>query len=97
MRSGMIVFMLMTLPIPGSGDILDLAPTDDGIGYAASITRRRSDSSSLWTVMPPEGSRQDAWVAVRLEGPRVIANSWSGYLVHLDLDTGGEIVRTFTK
>lgn len=93
----MIVCMLMTLPIPGSEDILDLAPSDDGMGYAASITRRRSDGSSLWAVLAPEGSRQDAWVAVRLEGPRVIANSWSCYLVHLDLDTGEEIVRTFTK
>lgn len=93
----MIVFMLTALPIPGSGDILDLATTDDGIGYTASITRRRSDGSSIWTVMPPEAPKQDAWVAVRLEGPRVIANSWSGYLVHLDLNTGGEIVRTFTK
>lgn len=89
--------MLMTVPIPGSEDILDLAPSDDGTGYAASITRRRNDGSSVWTVLPPEGSRQDSWVAVRPEGPRVIANSWSGFLVHLALDTGGEIVRTFTN
>jgi hypothetical protein len=93
----MIVFMLMTLPITGSEDILELASTGDGIGYPASITRRKGDGSSLWTVLPPEGSRQDAWVAVRIDGPRVIASSWSGYLVHLDLDTGGEIVRAFTK
>ncbi len=77
----MIVFMLMTLPIPGSEDILDLASTGDGIGYPASITRRTGNGSSLWTVLPPEGSRQDAWVAVRIEGPRVIATlglaTWS--------------------
>jgi len=47
--------------------------------------------------MPPKVEPQDAWTVVRLEGPCVIANSWSGYLVQLDLDTGDEIARTFTK
>jgi len=27
----------------------------------------------------------------------VIANSWSCYAVQIDLETGGEIARTFTK
>ena len=88
--------MLTTMPIPGSDDTLDLAPTNDGLGYAASITRRGRDGSVRWTAGPPEGER-DAWTAVRLEGPYVIANSWSCYLVQLDLETGGEIGRTFTK
>lgn len=85
----------MTMPIPGSEDTLDLA--HNGMGFAASITRRRRDGSSVWTVLPPEGSQQDSWVAVRLEGSKVAANSWSCYLVHLDLDTGGELIRAFTK
>ena len=93
----MMLCMLTTMPIPDSDDILDLAPTDDGLGYAASITRRRSDGSDSWTAIPPEGAPQDAWTTVRLEGPRVIASSWSCYLVQLDLETGGEIARTFTK
>lgn len=91
----MIVCMLMTMSILGSEDTLDLASND--MGYAASITRRRPDGSSVWTVLPPEGSRQDSWVAVRLEGPLVIANSWSCYLIHLDLETGREIVKKSTK
>jgi hypothetical protein len=37
--------MLTTMPIPDSDDTLDLAPTDDGLGYAASITRRGADGS----------------------------------------------------
>jgi hypothetical protein len=40
---------------------------------------------------------QDAWTAVRLEGPRAIANSWSCYVVRLDLETGDEIARTFPR
>jgi hypothetical protein len=93
----MMLCMLTTMPIPDSDDILDLAPTDDGLGFAASITRRRSDGSDSWTAIPPEGARQDAWTTVRLEGTRLIANSWSCYAVQIDLETGGEIARTFTK
>jgi len=40
---------------------------------------------------------QDVWTAVRLEGPSVIANSWSCHLIRLDIETRGETARTFTK
>lgn len=93
----MMLSMLRTVPIPDSDDTLDLAPTDDGLGYTASITRRGTDGSVRWTAMPPEGAPQDAWTAVRLEGARLIATSWSCYLIQLDLETGSEIARTFTK
>ena len=85
------------MPIPDCDDTADLAPTDDGLGYAASITRRGSDGSVRWTAIPPEVERQDAWTAIRLECTRMIANSWSCYLVQLNLETGSEIARTFTK
>jgi hypothetical protein len=93
----MMLSMLTTMPIPGSDDTLDLAPTDDGLGYAASITRRGADGSVRWTAIPPVGTPQDAWMAVRLEGLCVIVNSWSCYSVQLDLETGSEVARTFTK
>ena len=41
----MMLYMLTTMPIPDSDDILDLAPTDDGLGYTASIARRGGDGS----------------------------------------------------
>ena len=89
--------MLTTMPIPDSDDTLDLALTDDGLGYASSITRRGADGSVTWTAIPPEGTPQDSWMAVRLGGPRGIARSWSCYLVQLDLETASEVARTFTK
>lgn len=89
--------MLSTMPVPDSDETLVLAPTDDGFGYAASITRRGIDGSIRWRAIPPRVEPRDAWTVVRLEGPRVIANTWSGYLVQLDLETGDEIARTFTK
>ena len=52
--------MLTTMAIPDSDDILDLAPADDGLGCAASITRRGSDGSVRWTAIPPKVEPQDA-------------------------------------
>jgi hypothetical protein len=89
--------MVPTIPLPGSDDVLELAPTTDGLGYTASITRRRSDGSAAWAALPPRGEQQDAWTAVQLDGQQVIANSWSSFEVHLDLSTGKEIAREFTK
>jgi hypothetical protein len=87
--------MWPTIPLLGSDDELELAP--DGFGYTASITRRRRDGSAAWTALPPRGEQQDAWTAVRLEQGQVIAYSWSGFDVRLDLQTGKEIDRRFTK
>ena len=74
-----------------------LSPPKDGLGYAASIMRRRKDGSVMWTALLPGGVAQDVWTAVCLEGPSLIANSWSCYLIRLGLETGGETARTFTK
>jgi hypothetical protein len=57
----MMLSMLTTMSIPDSDDPLDLAPTGDGFGCAASITRRRSDGSVRWTAIPPKVEPQDAW------------------------------------
>ena len=89
--------MVPTIPLPGSSDVLELAPTTDGLGYTASITKRRRDGSAAWTALPPGGDLQDAWTAVRVDGQQVVANSWSCFEVRLDLDTGKEITRQFTK
>jgi hypothetical protein len=89
--------MVPTIAIPGTEDILELAPTTDGLGYTASVTRRRRDGFAVWTAPPPRGEMNDAWTAVRVDGRQVVAYSWSCYEVCLDLDTGAEITRSFTK
>jgi hypothetical protein len=91
------VAMLVPIAIPSSTDFLDLEPTRDGLGYAARIARRRSDDSTSWIASPPRGEQHDAWTSVRMEASRVIACSWSGYEVELDLETGREFTRRFTK
>jgi uncharacterized protein YbaA (DUF1428 family) len=89
--------MVPMIQLPRSDDVLELAPTADDFGYTASITRRRRDGTAAWTALPPRGDVQDAWTAVQLNGNEVVAYSWSAFEVRLDLDTGREITRQFTK
>lgn len=89
--------MTPAMAIPCSEHVLELAPATDGFGYTTSITRRRPDGSAAWTVLAPRGDIQDAWTAVRLDGPQVVANSWSCFEVRFDLATGTEMARLFTK
>jgi hypothetical protein len=76
------------------GSRLELVPADSE--YASAIVRREPDGSVTWRAPPPEGG-QDAWVRVRLQDEAVVANSWSCWLVRLDVTTGAIIERTFTK
>jgi hypothetical protein len=85
------------IPVPDSDDVLEFEPTEDGLNYIASVTRRRPDGSSRWTVTPPQGRRIDAWTDITVDGSLATAYSWSGYLVALDLETGAESSRQFTK
>lgn len=89
--------MVLMIQLPGSDATLELAPTTDGLGYTASIIQRRRDGSAAWTALPPGRNVQDAWTAVRVNGKEVVANSWACFQVRLDLDTGREIDRQFTK
>jgi hypothetical protein len=89
--------MAPMIEVPGSDDVLELEPGADGLGYAASISRRCRDGAVAWTALPPRGGLQDAWTAVRVSGKEVVANSWSCFQVRLDLDAGRQIARQFTK
>ena len=82
------------LALPGSGDRLLLEPSNDG--YCKALVVERTDGSQGWTAHPPEGD-EDAWVAVRLDGDTVLANSFTGWLVRLDARSGRELERNFTK
>jgi hypothetical protein len=91
-------YVLAAMSIPDTEDVLDPVPTTDGLGYAVSLIRSRgSDGATVWTAIPPRGEPQDAWTSFRIEGQHVVANSWSGYAVVLDLESGRELARTFTK
>lgn len=89
--------MATELPIPDSTDVLVLDQSFSPSGHFASISRRAADGEVVWIVQPPVRSTGDAWVAVRIEGTSVLANTYSCYLVALDLVTGEELSRKFTK
>jgi hypothetical protein len=58
--------------------------------------RVRDDGVEVWRATPP-GSGPNSWTAARIEGDEVVAHSWSGFRVRLDLATGTERERIVTK
>lgn len=83
------------LRLPGSDDLIVLteySPGDD----PANLSRVRSDGSVVWRAQPPE-AKDDFWTEADLDDHAVSAFSWSCYRVRLDLVTGDELTRTFTK
>jgi hypothetical protein len=51
----------------------------------------------VWCAETPDPSGPDSYVAARIEDGRVIANSWSCYIVVLDVRTGAILQAKFTK
>ncbi len=78
------------------GDELVLFDYVDGPKVFANLIRRRG-SVEVWRAAPPLPTSPDAWVSARVEGDEVVAQSWSGFRVWLDLADGSEIRREFTK
>ncbi len=62
----------------------------DSLGVASAATGER-----LWLDLPQSGS--DCYVSFALEAGGLRANSWSCYLVAIDINTGQIQSRTFTK
>lgn len=83
-------------PVPGSSDELVLLDYMGGPNVFANLFRRTPAGVDVWRAAPPS-TGPDAWVSAAVEGDRVLAQSWSGWRVVLDLATGVEIDRTFTK
>ena len=61
------------------------------------LVRCRCDGSVVWRAELPETSTLDAYVAVQLGNEGLTANTWSGWLVTLDSNTGRILSTRFTK
>lgn len=55
-----------------------------------------ADGATRWTASPGEFG-PDTFVAVRLDGDELVANTWSGYALWLDPTSGKEVRRVFAK
>lgn len=86
----------VVLPVPGSEDVLTLTDymrAQPGVG---NLARSRNDGTEVWRVAP-DALSQDAWTVVRVEDGTCRASTWQGWDVVLDLQTGEERERRFTK
>jgi hypothetical protein len=86
----------VVLAVPGSEDVLvlsDYMAAEPGVG---NLARVRPDGADVWRSAPDPLS-QNAWTVAHIEGDECRASTWSGWEVSLDLSTGAERGRTFTR
>lgn len=98
-QAGVIVACVdypLVVAIPGSSDQLVLTDYMGATPDRGNLARVREDGTEAWRVVPRILS-QDTWTTARIEGERIIAYTWSGWDVVLDLDTGRELDRVFVK
>lgn len=86
----------VVLPVSDSEDVLVLSDYMAAEPGVANLARMRPDGTEVWRTAP-EPLSQDAWTVARIEGEVCRASTWSGWDVSLDLATGAQRSRTFTK
>ena len=72
-----------------------LNPSGDGVLWAS--ISLLVDGTVRWTAEPPNGARNDSWVAGVVAEGAVIAHTFSGFEIQLSLDTGRVEKSSFTK
>lgn len=80
-----------------AGDRLILHGLSAPVGERGAIERVVATGRGLWITHPPQGDAQDAFVAMRLEDGVLIADSFQGLRMRIDLDTGAVRPDTFLK
>jgi hypothetical protein len=88
----------VVLPISGTNDaIVLLDPDACRSGSFRNLLRVSANGSVMWQAELPDRQGNDAYVAVRWAGAQLLANTWSTYLVRLDVESGRILESTFTK
>jgi hypothetical protein len=88
----------VVLPIDRSTDCVVLCdPDEQRIGRFRNLVRLRANGSIAWQADLPPTYGDDAYVAVRSPAAQLVANTWSGYRVDVDLDSGRILSTIFTK
>lgn len=85
------------LAVPGSDDAIVLLDYMAKPENFANLLRLRADGSVRWRAAAPERTAPDSFVDMSALPGLVMAHSWSGYLVTLDIATGEIGGEAFTK
>ena len=80
--------------IPGSTDRLVFLEAQ-GRFHDENLVRVTDSGELVWRAELPQTG--DWWVECRFEAGAIYANSWSSYLVRVDLASGEALAKTFTK
>lgn len=86
----------VVLSVSGTDDQIVLTDYMDASPDQGNLARVREDGTEVWRVVPRTQS-QDSWTVARIEDGVCRASTWSGWDVTLDLATGRELARVFTK
>lgn len=87
---------MTTIDLP-DGDRLILHGLTAPEAERGAIVRLHSTGRRRWIAHPPKGEGQDAFVAMRVEGDVVIADTFQGLSLRLDLKTGVVLGGAFVK
>ncbi len=86
---------MTTIDLPG-GDRLLLHGLSAPEGDRGAV-ERMSAKGRVWIAHPPRGEGQDAFIAVRIEHGQLVADSFQGLSLQLDLATGAVLGQAFVK
>lgn len=79
------------------GDMLILHGLNAPEAERGGIARLDAAGRRLWIARLPESGAQNAFIAMRIEDGAVIADSFQGFSVRLDLSTGAVLAQSFVK
>ena len=87
----------VVLPVPETNDAIVLLNPDEQVnGRFGNLLRLSADGSVSWQAVPVF-ENNDVFVAVEWLGDKLMANTWSGYRVVVEVDTGLPLETAFTK
>ncbi len=82
----------------GGGSILLCDYMPEEVKDGRNLMRVNAGGDIVWKAsLPSVSAFPDCFVAVRLEGGKLVANTFSGYLVAVDIEDGRPAVLAFTK
>lgn len=66
-------------------------------GYFENVLRIACDGSVLWRAPMPSSRNDDCYTAIGYDADALVANSWSGYRVRIDPNSGRLLESSLTK